>query len=340
MIVRRRQAIRYTCVLIIIFILLIIHTILYTLRRRSPQQLMNLTDLSRYANATWPRRRIPRVIHQTYRTYDIPAIWNTSVQSVIQNNVGEFKYRRWSHADMDAFVQQHEPHFYWNTFINYRYDMQRIDSFRYVLMFHLGGIYIDMDNGCDRPFRELVATMEALDPDSPHLALFRVDEAFGIQTDFMISTAGHPIYRQFISRLHLFHHYFLIHHISILLSAGPLYATVQEHLFNQTDKQVVRLMDLEVYQSMFWKTKGGTWFGRDTQVILYLYYNRNRILWYCKISAIWFTVLITMILLCKQQQRYLPSGLISIRSNYYSLMKISRRQFIRLIDREDRLSEI
>ncbi|CAF2807074.1 unnamed protein product [Rotaria sp. Silwood2] len=142
-------------------------------------------DLSRYANVTWPRQRVPRVIHQTYRTYDIPAIWNTSVQSVITMNAGDFKYRRWSHADMDAFVQQHEPHFYRNTFVNYRYDMQRIDSFRYVLMFYLGGIYIDMDNGCHRPLREFVATMEALDPDSPHLALFPAEDTFGVQTDFV-----------------------------------------------------------------------------------------------------------------------------------------------------------
>ncbi|CAF1243393.1 unnamed protein product [Rotaria sordida] len=89
-------------------------------------------DLSQYGNVTWPQRRVPRVIHQTYRTYDIPAIWNRSVQSVMTMNTGEFQYRRWSHADMDAFVRQREPHFYWNTFVKYRYDMQRIDSFRII----------------------------------------------------------------------------------------------------------------------------------------------------------------------------------------------------------------
>ncbi|CAF4185337.1 unnamed protein product, partial [Rotaria magnacalcarata] len=35
-------------------------------------------DLFRYANVTWSRRRIPRVIHQTYHTYTIPAIWMTT----------------------------------------------------------------------------------------------------------------------------------------------------------------------------------------------------------------------------------------------------------------------
>ncbi|CAF4080800.1 unnamed protein product, partial [Rotaria sordida] len=233
----------------------------YALRHRSPKKFINEMDLFRYANVTWPRRRIPRVIHQTYRTYAIPAIWNTT-----------------SHADMDMFVQQHEPDFYWNTFANYRYDIQRIDSFRYVLLFHLGGIYIDMDNACHRPFRELVAIMEALDPDSTHLALFPAAEVFGIQNNFMISTVGHPMYKQFISRLHLFNHNFLIYHVTILLSVGSLYATIQEYFFRQTDKQAVRIFDNRIYRSMFWKTKGGTWFHRDTLMILYLYYNRHSVL--------------------------------------------------------------
>ncbi|CAF1401671.1 unnamed protein product [Rotaria sordida] len=165
-----------------------IYILCYALRGRSPKKFINEMDLFRYANVTWPRRRIPRVIHQTYRTYAIRAIWNTTVQSAMKMNADEFKYRRCSHTDMDMFVRQNEPHFYWNTFVNYRYDIQCIDSFRYVLLFHLGGIYIDMDNACHRPFRELVAIMEALDPDSTHLALFPAIAVFSIQNNFTIAS--------------------------------------------------------------------------------------------------------------------------------------------------------
>jgi mannosyltransferase OCH1-like enzyme len=312
--VRRRRARIYTCVLIIILILLISHILYYALRRRSPKKFINEMDLIQYANVTWPRRRIPRVIHQTYRTYVIPAMWNTTVQSVMKMNANEFKYRRWSHVDMNTFVRQHEPHFYWNTFVSYRYDIQRIDSFRYVLLFHLGGIYIDMDDACYRPFRELVATMEALDADSTHLALFPAAELFGIQNNFMISTAGHPIYKQFISRLHLFNHNFLIYHVTILLSVGPLYATIQEYFFKQTDKQVVRTFDNRIYRSMFWKTKGGTWFHRDTLMILYLYYNRHRVLWYCIIFTMSLAALLIMITLLRQQRRCFLNVLTMIQS--------------------------
>ena len=318
MILRRRRAKICTCVLVILIVLLIGHISFYALRRRSPKKFMNEKDLFRYANVTWPRPRIPRVIHQTYRTYAVPAIWNRTVQSVMKMNANAFTYHRWSHADMDTFVRQHEPQFYWNTFVSYRYDIQRIDSFRYVLLFHVGGIYIDMDNACHRPFHDLVAAMEALDPDSTHLALFPAAEVFGIQNNFMISTVGHPIYKQFISRLPLFNHDFLIYHVTILLSVGPLYTTIQEYFFKQTEKQVVRTLDHRTYSSLFWKTEGGTWFHRDTLMILYLYYNRYCVLWYCIVFSMCLAVVLIVIILFRQQRSHFFSQLAMIKSKMIS----------------------
>ena len=301
--IRRRRTRICVHVLPILFVLLISYIVYCVLRRRSPKKFIDETNLSRYANVTWPQRRVPRVIHQTYRTYTIPTVWNATVQSVMKMNSNEFQYRRWSHADMDRFVREHEPDFYWQTFIHYRYDIQRIDSFRYVLLFHLGGVYIDMDDACHRPLRELVVTMEALDPRLTHLALFPAGELFGIQNNFMIATAGHPLYKQLIARLNLFNHNFLIYHVTILLSVGPLYVTIQERYFQQTDKHIVRLLDNRFYRSMFWKTKGGTWFHRDTLIVLYLYYNRHLILWYCMVFAMSLGVLLILIALFRHTKR-------------------------------------
>lgn len=115
-------------------------------------------------------------------------------------------------------MREHEPDFYWSTYVIYPYPIRRVDAFRYVLMFYIGGIYIDMDMGCKRLFHELVATFEALDPDSLHLAAFPVTTAPPVEIEFMISTPGNPIYKQFISRLHLFNHYFIIPFWTVLMS--------------------------------------------------------------------------------------------------------------------------
>jgi mannosyltransferase OCH1-like enzyme len=132
---KRRNLIRIFAIATII-VLLITCTRQYG-TRYSPPQMVNELDVTRFGNATWPRRRIPRLIHQTWHTHEIPLQWNASVQSVISYNRGEFKYHLWTDTEMDEFVRHHESHFYTNTFITYRHQIQCVDAFRYVLLLHL-----------------------------------------------------------------------------------------------------------------------------------------------------------------------------------------------------------
>ncbi|CAF4973391.1 unnamed protein product, partial [Rotaria magnacalcarata] len=157
---------------------------------------------------------------------------------------------------MQSFVQKHEPEFYKNTYITYKYNIQRADSFRNVVLYHLGGIYIDMDSGCNRSFEDLLATLEALDPDSPHLLAFLTDEGFGFLIYFIVSTAGHPLHKRLISRLHLFNYNFLFHYLTAYISAGPLYVIIQERLFKSSDQQVVRILTSTVTNYFVWRAEG------------------------------------------------------------------------------------
>jgi mannosyltransferase OCH1-like enzyme len=248
------------------------------LRRRSPQQTLNAVNIFRLSNVSWTRRRIPRLLHQTWRTRDVPLRWNKSFQSVLKFNIPEFAHRLWTDAEVDEFVREKEPEFYARTFVNYHQHIQRIDSFRYVVLFHLGGVYLDLDNGCSQSLGGLLTTLEALDPDSTHLAGFPFTEPIGLLNNFMISTAGHPLLAQLISRLHLFDHYFFIDYLTVLLSTGPLYLTIQEHLFQSSNEHAVRLIAEQVANPMFTNSGGGsTWQHKDGKLILHYYYNRKPI---------------------------------------------------------------
>ncbi|CAF1536693.1 unnamed protein product [Adineta ricciae] len=242
-----------------IFILIVILIISLRFQRSIDVKYLTKDDLIKYGNVNGSRKRIPRLIHQTYETLNIPPIWNKSIQSILETNSKDFQYIQWTHKQMKFFVKKHEPKFYHQTYVHYKYEMQRIDSFRYVLMYHLGGIYLDMDNGCNYPLESLLTTIETLNPNSTFLVLFPQEDTFGIQTDFIVSTAKHPIFRQFISNLHSFNHYYILHHLTILLSAGPLFATFQERFFRQTNEEIVRILQNQVYKSIFWKTNGGSW---------------------------------------------------------------------------------
>jgi mannosyltransferase OCH1-like enzyme len=151
-----------------------------------------------------------------------------------------------------------------------------------------------MDNGCNRPFKDLLATLEALDSHSPHLAAFPRSLAFGVETDLLIATAGHPLYKKLISRLHLFNHYYLFHFWTILVSTGPIYASIQERLFStSSQRDTVRILDYDVFQPMFiWKSKGHTWIGRDAAFLFYISAKGGCILYYFKLSTIGLVILL------------------------------------------------
>lgn len=142
------------------------------------------------------------------------------------------------------------------------------------MLFHLGGVYLDLDNGCSQSLGGLLTTLEALDQDSTHLAGFPFTEPLGLLNNFMISIAGHPLLAQLISRLHLFDHYFFIDYLTVLLSTDPLYLTIQEHLYHSSKEHVVRLIDEQVANPMFTNCGGGsTWQRRDGKLILDYFYN-------------------------------------------------------------------
>ncbi len=296
---QRWYIIAYIYLLIIFILWLNSHIVRYAWQHRSPLGMVYETDVVQFANSTSTRRRIPRVIHQIMvdtKTWghDVPSRWNASYQSVLEQNLGEFEHHLWTDEKTHMFIQKHGSDFYKNTYITYKYDMQRIDPFRYVLLYYFGGIYIDMENGCNRSFKDLLATLEALDPDSPHLAAFPRSKAFGVETDLLISTAGHLLYKQLISRL--FNHYFLFHFWTILLSAGPIYVSIQERLFSSSSqRETVRTLDYNVFQPMFiWKEKGHTWVGRDASFLFYISAKADYLLYYCKILTV---SLVTLLLI-------------------------------------------
>ena len=127
---RRKWIVIYICALIILVLFLTSYYIIcYVLRRRSAVRMVYETDVVRFSNATWARRRIPRLIHQTWCVHDIPLRWNASYHSVFTQNTVEFEHHLWVDEEMRIFVQKHEPEFYKNAYSTYQYEIQRADSF-------------------------------------------------------------------------------------------------------------------------------------------------------------------------------------------------------------------
>jgi mannosyltransferase OCH1-like enzyme len=247
------------------------------LRRRSSQVFLTASHVNEFLQQKHPDtdhiHRIPRIIHQTWKTKDVPFHWNATVESVRQFNENQFEYRLWTDEDMHKFVHEVEPDIYEHTFLTYSLDIQRVDAFRYIILYHLGGLYIDMDNGCRQSFESLLDVLETIDKQSIHLAAFPRTTPVGVSNGFMIATKGHPLFKTLISRLSLFNHNYLIDYLTVMLSAGPTYLSINEFYFDKSSTQsAIRIIDEVVYSGIYtWHTTGKTWHGKDARIILYLY---------------------------------------------------------------------
>jgi inositol phosphorylceramide mannosyltransferase catalytic subunit len=105
---------------------------------------------------------IPKIIHQTYGSHDLPEALRRNVADLKASNPG-WDYRFYDDAAIEAFLLEHyDPaiHALYQR-INPRYGAARADIFRYLVVYKLGGVYIDIKSRFLRPIDEVLRGDEA-----------------------------------------------------------------------------------------------------------------------------------------------------------------------------------
>lgn len=107
---------------------------------------------------------IPKIIHQTYKTFDtIPEKWIDTPNSWKKNNP-EWKYMFWSDDDCRNLIKD-KYSFFLDVYDNYEYAIQKFDSIRCFILYEYGGLYVDMDIQCRKPIDDLFINNEKDDSD-------------------------------------------------------------------------------------------------------------------------------------------------------------------------------
>jgi hypothetical protein len=111
---------------------------------------------------------IPRRIIQTARSRELPLLNRASAASLRSLNPG-FEYLFFDDDQVTAFVDEHFRQ-YRKVFDSFPFRIQRYDFFRYLVVYHCGGFYFDLDvflasglsslleRGCVFPFENLNAS--------------------------------------------------------------------------------------------------------------------------------------------------------------------------------------
>jgi mannosyltransferase OCH1-like enzyme len=147
---------------------------------------------------------IPRIIHQTWKTADVPERWRAWQQSWRKYHP-DYEYRYWTDSDNRAFIAESYPGFL-PIYDGYRLGVHRADMVRYFIVRHFGGVYVDMDFESLKPLDTLLKgkrLLFGLEPAS-HAArapVLRRGLSRIVCNAFIASEPGHPFWDFFLPRL-------------------------------------------------------------------------------------------------------------------------------------------
>lgn len=101
------------------------------------------------------KQRIPRIIHQTYKTNELPIELSTNVEQLKRMNP-TFEYRFYNDEDCVNFIKNNYPEEKLKLYlsINSNYGSARADYFRYLLMYKTGGVYLDIKSTTITPLED------------------------------------------------------------------------------------------------------------------------------------------------------------------------------------------
>ena len=101
--------------------------------------------------------KIPKVIHQTFHSKRLPPIIEENVARIKALNPG-WKYVLHDDGDVSDFIcTYYGPKILsYYTRINAGYGAARADLFRYLLLYKLGGVYLDVKSSPERPLDEIL----------------------------------------------------------------------------------------------------------------------------------------------------------------------------------------
>lgn len=209
---------------------------------------------------------IPKLIHQTYKNFDIPDKWNQTYKSIRVWNP-DYTYMFWTDENSREFIEGYYPWFL-ETYDSYPYNIMRADVIRYFALWHFGGIYMDLDNGCDIN----------MDPMLAFPAWFRKTDPTGISNDVMGSVPRHPFMLHVLNNLKNYNRNYHISYLTIMYSTGPLFLSVmfKQYLNKQWpspggDVRVLVPPDLSKYMiNFFSQLPGSSWHQGDAWLIQFL----------------------------------------------------------------------
>ncbi|KAL4232655.1 hypothetical protein ACF0H5_007343 [Mactra antiquata] len=173
--------------------------------------------------------RIPHILHQTYKSEQIPINFASNLESFLKWNPA-WTYYLWTDDSARQLIQERHPYLL-EIWDNYRKPINRADALRYVVLYEFGGVYADLDVEFLRPLDRVTMKYACIFPTEPfeHSA-FRLGIPYLLSNAVMMCRPKHPFIAQMLQNLAK--SVVFLEQIDV---AGPAFVTYNFLVYNKID---------------------------------------------------------------------------------------------------------
>ena len=179
---------------------------------------------------------IPKIIHQLWEGPPLSDFFNKLVETWKKYHP-DWKYEFWNGDRMKDFVVSNYPQMA-DVLFKYKYNIQRWDLIRYLILHKLGGMYIDIDYECLESFDKHIINNDncyfGMEPEN-HRIIFGKKIYFS--NSLMVTPPGHSFFEYVISHLQTASVRYTENQLfDVLSSTGPLMLT---NLYEEFDNKTI-----------------------------------------------------------------------------------------------------
>lgn len=157
---------------------------------------------------------IPKIIHQTWKTKELPVNFS-KYSSTWKDLHPDWDYRLYDDNDCLEFVQKYFQEFL-QTYMQLPTPVMKADMFRYMIVYHYGGLYADIDAEALKPFDNLVDKNDKM--------------IVGVEIDFdnLAFSEFNPLYKKYYKKHNIKKQY--VQYVFLSEPKNPVLSEILQHI--------------------------------------------------------------------------------------------------------------
>ncbi len=144
---------------------------------------------------------IPKIIHQIWSGIHEPLpSYFEQLGYTWKKQHPTWKYKFWDNQKINDFINEFYPQYY-DAYNAFKYDVQRWDAVRYLILYKQGGVYVDFDYECVAPLDHLLEDKNCCFASEPYEHAYLFNREIYFNNALMASVAGNCFMKEIIDKI-------------------------------------------------------------------------------------------------------------------------------------------